>query len=159
MKNDFYIDEFDQLLAPIETQETYLKQLFTIYHQRLLSSPDVLRKLERRGISDEVVKTNLIGHCDRKLNRYISKSEKPDGAAFRGALRRVGLTSVHGHEIFRGCIVEPIFEDDKVIAAMGIKLICPSRPAPRILHWYREQIYTKPLSFKLMTWGKRYVTH
>lgn len=153
------IDTFENMMTPVGMDEVYFSQLFDIYHKCLLDKPDTCAKLARRGISQETVLANCIGHCDRTLHKHVPPSDKIEGAAFRGALRRVGLTSIHGHEVFRGCIVEPMFADDRLIAAMGIKLICPSRPAPRIIYWFRDTVYTQPLNFSLTVWEERYVTH
>ncbi|GAB3036691.1 hypothetical protein [Bowmanella dokdonensis] len=159
MSSELHIEEFEQMLMSVDIDELYLKQLFDIYHQRLLANAAACKKLARRGISMDTITSQQIGICDRKLNRYVQTSEKPDGAGFRGALRRLGLTKANGHEIFRGCIVEPVFDEGKLIAACGVKLRCPSRPAPRIIQWYRDCVYTHPIRFSIMVWGQRYVTH
>ncbi|UXK09630.1 hypothetical protein N5094_05225 [Shewanella putrefaciens] len=159
MNIEMHIDEFEQMLPSIDVNDVYLKQLFDIYHQRLLANADACQKLARRGINMESIAYHHIGFCDRKLNRYVQTSDTPDGAGFRGALRRLGLIKVSGHEIFRGCIVEPVFDGDTIVAVCGVKLTCPSRPAPRIIQWYRHSVYVHPVRFNIMIWGIRYVTH
>lgn len=159
MDTNLHIDAFEQMLASPDVDDIYLKQLFDIYHQRLLANPGVCQKLARRGISMDSIEAHWIGYCDRTLNRYVPTSEQADGAGCRGALRRLGLTKVNGHEIFRGCIVEPLLEGDNIVAACGIKLICPSRPAPRIIQWYKYSVYTRAIKFHIMIWGRRYVAH
>ncbi|MDR7123105.1 hypothetical protein [Rheinheimera soli] len=158
MNTELHIDEFEQMLTSVDVADVYLKQLFDIYHQRLLANSNACQKLNRRGIPVDMIVAYRIGICDRKLNYYVQTSNRPDGAGFRGTLRRVGLTKPTGHEIFRGCIVEPVFEGDKLIAACGVKLICPSRPAPRIIQWYRQSVYITPVQFSIMAWGGRYAT-
>lgn len=158
--NDLVLNDmtgFESLSTHLD--EIYISQLFDIYHQRLLSNIPVCQKLERRGISRETIEKHQIGFCDRTLNRYVPVLEHPDGAGFRGVLRRYGLTKINGHEVFRGCVVEPIYDNEAIVAACGIKLICPSRPAPRIIQWYRSQIYPFAINFALMRWGQRYVTN
>jgi hypothetical protein len=157
MSDNIHIDEFERMLTAVNVDEMYIKQLFDIYHQRLISNAKVCKKLNRRGIGRNVIGTHYIGYCDRTLNRYVEKVDKPDGAGIRGALRRAELTKANGHELFRGCIVEPVFMDDMIIAACGIKLISPSRTAPRIIQWYKDSVYTQPISFQIMSWGMRYV--
>lgn len=159
MTIDMHIDAFEPMQPTIDLNNVYLKRLFDIYHQRLLANADACQKLARRGISMENIKRLQIGFCDRKLNRYVQASDTLEGGGFRGALRRSGLIKVSGHEIFRGCIVEPVFEGETIIAACGVKLACPGRPAPRIILWYRYCIYTRPVRFNIMVWGERYVTH
>ncbi|KUM52067.1 hypothetical protein [Rheinheimera sp. EpRS3] len=159
MNREIHIDGFEQMLVSVDVDDIYVKQLFEIYHQRLITNPMVCQKLKLRGIGMDAILAFQMGYCDRKLNRYVQPSDKPDGAGFRGALRRLELTKANGHEIFRGCIVEPVFEGDRLIAACGVKLICPSRPASRIIQWYRNCVYTCPVRFNIMVWGKRYVTH
>lgn len=153
-----HIDEFEAMRTSIGADEMYIEELFRIYHHRLLANHDVCNLLYRRGVSHPVIAANTIGYCDRKLNRYVAPSEKQQGAAFRGALRRAGLTKENGHEVFRGCVVEPFREGNAIVAACGIKVICPSRPAPRIIQWFNKSVYTAPVSFHIMAWGKRYVT-
>ncbi|MEH8019551.1 hypothetical protein MN202_20135 [Rheinheimera muenzenbergensis] len=159
MQSEIYIAEFEQILAPIDFDNLYLMQLFDIYHQRLLANTDAMLKLVRRGINERVIQERKIGICDHKLNRYVKPIEHAEGAEFRGALRKLGLTNINGHELFRGCIVEAVHHNDSIVAACGVKLICPSRPAPRIIQWYRHSVYHAPVTFELMAWGKRYVTH
>ncbi len=158
MNNMLFADEYAFDECSTQLDEIYISQLFEIYHQRLINNELACLKLARRGVNLDVIQKHHIGFCDRTLNRYIPAVETPDGAGFRGVLRRHGLTKINGHEVFRGCIVEPFFDNTTIVAACGIKLICPSRPAPRIIQWYREQIYSLPISFKLMQWGQRYVT-
>lgn len=133
MTIDMHIDAFEPMQPTIDLNNVYLKRLFDIYHQRLLANADACQKLARRGISMDSIEAHWIGYCDRTLNRYVPTSEHADGAGCRGALRRLGLIKVSGHEIFRGCIVEPVFEGETIIAACGVKLACPGRPAPRII--------------------------
>ncbi|MCL1043684.1 hypothetical protein L2712_18820 [Shewanella marisflavi] len=159
MDTDLHLEAYEQMLASSNAEDSYLRQLFDIYHQRLLINPHVCQKLARQGISMDSIETHLIGYCDRTLNRYVSGASKVDGAGYRGTLRRMGLLKSSGHEIFRGCIVEPLFEGENIVAACGVKLNCPSRPAPRIIQWYRHRTYYHAVKFHLMIWGKRYVAH
>jgi hypothetical protein len=152
-----YNDSLESMLTIVNVDENYLHQLFDIYHQRLLHNQHLIDKLSRRGICREAIANNYIGVCDRSLNRYIDTSSKSEGAGFRGTLRRVGLTKENGHEVFRGCVVEPVYIDDRLVAVCGIKHICPSRKAPRIIQWYRDTIYELPINFFIMAWGVRYV--
>ncbi|MCH2088285.1 MAG: hypothetical protein MK175_13960 [Pseudoalteromonas sp.] len=153
------IDEFEQMLQRINIDEVYIKQLFDIYHSRLLNDATACNKLARRGISHEAIIQYHLGYCDRSLNRYIKTSSTAEGASFRHVLKCAGLITANGHEVFRGCIVEPIYHEGTLLAVCGIKLICPSRPAPRIIQWFNGAMYPKPLAFHLMKWGARYVTH
>jgi hypothetical protein len=159
MNIEVHNDEFEQVLASFDVDEIYLKQLFDIYHHRLLANAAACQKLARRGIDMDSITTLQIGYCDRKLNHYVPMSDQVDGAGFRGALRRLGLIKTNGHEIFRGCIVEPFWDGETIVAACGVKLSSPSRPAPRIIQWYRNCVYTRPVRFKIMKWGMHYVDH
>ena len=106
-QSDYRIDEFEALLSPVDLDETYLSQLFDIYHRRLMANPVACIKLHRRGITKEAIVACQIGLCDRTLNQYVKPYDTVEGGGFRGAMRRLGLTKKNGHELFRGCVVEP----------------------------------------------------
>jgi len=158
MDTNLHISEFEQMMVNANLEDVYINQLFDIYHQRLLSNTEAQIKLARRGISEQIIKQYRLGHCNRKLHNYIDCADTVEGGGFRGTLQSLALIKPTGHELLRGCIVEPVVDyDGNIIAACGIKLICPSRPAPRIIQWFRYKHYPFAVPFQLMTWGSRYV--
>ena len=159
MNYDVNIEEFEALINTANLDDAYLSRLIDIYHQRLNNNEMALQKLSRFGISSEDIETHQLGYCDRTLNRYVKPLEHFEGAKFRGALRRNELTNENGHELFRGCIVEPVFENNILVAACGVKLLAPSRKAPRVIQWYRDTVYRYPVYFYIMAMGDYYVTH
>ncbi|MGB0898632.1 MAG: hypothetical protein ACPGSN_05210 [Psychrobium sp.] len=159
MDTNLHIPEFEQMMVNTNLEDVYLNQLFDIYHQQLLGNSDAQIKLARRGISEQMIEQHQLGHCNRTLHHYVDDADTVDGGGFRGTLQSLALIKPEtGHELLRGCIIEPLLnEEGNIVAACGIKLICPSRPAPRIIQWFRYKHYPFAVQFQLMTWGKRYV--
>ncbi|KZN60835.1 hypothetical protein [Pseudoalteromonas luteoviolacea] len=159
MSDEVNLEEFEALINIANLDDVFLSKVIEIYHQRLLNNESALQKLALLGISPENVKSHQLGYCDRTLNKYVKPLEHAEGANFRGALRRNELTNESGHELFRGCIVEPIFENNALVAVCGVKLLTPSKAAPRVIQWYRDTVYRYPVYFYIMTMAKHYVAH
>jgi hypothetical protein len=159
MLDDFSIPEFESMMIEVHVEDIFLNQLFNYYHQQLVGNTRVYQQLLAFGLTETVITTRQFGYCDRTLNRNINRSVTTDGAAFRGSMRRLGLIKETGHELLRGCVVEPIFNDKgKVISACGVKLAKRVRGnAPQAIFWYRQDVYTKLVQFTLAELGGQYV--
>lgn len=128
-------------------------------HQQLVSNKRVYEQLLASGLTETAISKGKFGYCDRTLNRNIKRSVTTDGAAFRGCMRRLGLIKATGHELLRGCVVEPMFNDKgDVISACGVKLSKRvRRNAPSAIYWYRQDVYTELMPFTLSALGGLYV--
>jgi DNA primase catalytic core len=101
-----------KLPTPIERNAEDAKllcQVIDYYHETLISSPEALDYLKRRGVaSEEAVKTFKLGYANRTLGYRLPEKTRVEGAAIRGQLQRIGLLRESGHEHFNGSIVIPI---------------------------------------------------
>ena len=159
MKSEIYVPEFESMLLAIQSEDAFVRQLFDYYHQRLLSCVKVCHFLAAKGIGMTHIERCRLGYSDRTLNRFIRKADTVDGGAFRGCLRHFALLKLSGHELFSGCVVEPIFDDGHVVAACGIRTAFRvRRKAPSLLYWYRHDVYTRSLHFTLTEIGDSHVS-
>ncbi|NNJ72762.1 MAG: hypothetical protein HKP09_06235 [Enterobacterales bacterium] len=157
MLDTLHIDEYEEMLAR-EQEEDDLDGLINYYHKQLLNNPVALKSLITTGLSERLMFRHQIGYCDRSLNSLIQNSISIDGDAFRGCLRRLELIKPTGHELFSGCIIEPYYDLNKrLISICGVKLNRISRPAPEIIHWFRDKVFDMPLKFKLTQMGQSHV--
>ena len=156
MLDDFSIPEFEAMM--INVDDIFLAQLFDYYHQQLVSNPKVYKQLVTLGLTESTIVNGKFGYCNRTLNRTVERSVTIDGAAFRGCMQRLALIKRTGHELFRGCVVEPVFnQSGEIVAACGIK--CAERirrNAPHVIYWYRQEVYTELMTFKLTLLGEQY---
>jgi DNA primase len=101
-----------KLPTPIERNAEDAKLLIQVidyYHETLLTSPEALDYLKRRGIgSEEAVKTFKLGYANRTLGYRLPEKNRVEGAAIRGQLQRIGLLRESGHEHFSGSLVIPV---------------------------------------------------
>ncbi len=159
MLDDLDIPEYEAMIAAVSVDDIFLCQLFDYYHQQLVTNERVYGQLLASGFAETAISKGKFGYCDRTLNRNINRSVTNDGAAFRGCMRRLGLIKNTGHELLRGCVVEPIFSDSgDVISACGVKLSKRvRRNAPSAIYWYRQGVYTELMHFTLSALGGLYV--
>lgn len=107
-----------------------LGQVIDYYHETLLSSPEALQYLHRRGIgSKEAIETFKLGYANRTLGYRLPAKTRVEGAAIRGQLQRVGLMRASGHEHFSGSLVIPVIGANGVVTEVyGRKLLDNLRP-------------------------------
>jgi hypothetical protein len=159
MLDDVDVSEFDVMIVDVSVDDIFLHQLFDYYHQQLVVNKRVYEQLLALGLTETVINQGKFGYCDRTLNRHIKRSVTTDGGAFRGCMRRLGLIKETGHELLRGCMVEPVFNDKgEIISACGVKLgKRVRRNAPNAIYWYRQDVYTELMQFTLSELGGLYV--
>ncbi|MEO9943783.1 hypothetical protein [Paraglaciecola sp.] len=159
MFDDFSIPEYETMMSMVSSDGILLTQTFDYYHNQLMANAQVCSQLTELGLKELNLVSGKFGYCDRTLNRYINRSVTDEGGAFRGCLQRLALIKDTGHELFRGCVVEPIFNDEaEVIAACGVKLAKRvRRNAPQAIYWYRKDVYTELMRFTLTELGGLHV--
>lgn len=80
--------------------------------------------------------------CDRTLNRVIGGQRTLEGGAIRGSLKHLGLLApVSGVEIFRNCIVFPVFDDEgDIVSACGYRYGARVRNHSGIVKWTKPSV-------------------
>ena len=113
-----------------------LSQVVDFYHNRLKQNPEALSYLQKIGVdTSEVVKHFKLGVSNRTLGNILPEKNRKEGAALRGKLQRIGILKSSGHELFRGSIVVPIFDNGVVKQIYGRKISNHLRPGTP-LHCY-----------------------
>jgi DNA primase catalytic core len=101
-----------KLEAPIEASaedREILKQVVDYYNRTLKQSPEALRYLKSRGLTDpEMIDHFKLGFANRTLGYRLPDKNRKSGAEIRGRLQRLGILRESGHEHFNGSIVIPI---------------------------------------------------
>ena len=129
-----------KLPAPVALdagEQELLDQVIGYYHETLLSSPEALAYLERRGIaSRELIEQHRLGFANRTLGLRLPATQIKAGAEVRSRLQKIGLIRESGHEHFNGSLVAPIFDAaGHVVEVYGRKLLDNLR-AGTPLHLY-----------------------
>ncbi|KZW99043.1 hypothetical protein JL49_19630 [Pseudoalteromonas luteoviolacea] len=136
MDSDSFLD-YLSLVNDIDYDEVYLNQVFQYYHERFMHS-DVAQAflVHEERVPEKFLNNPLIGLCDRTLGKHIPKARTFEGGAIRGSLQRFGILRPTGHELFRGCVIFPSFDDSGHIkSAVGYRI------AERIRYWDKIIVY------------------
>ena len=117
-----------KLPAPVALdagEQELLDQVIGYYHETLLSSPEALAYLERRGIaSRELIEQHRLGFANRTLGLRLPATQIKAGAEVRSRLQKIGLIRESGHEHFNGSLVVPVFDSaGHVVEVYGRKLL------------------------------------
>lgn len=111
-----------KLASPLDagsTDEDLLRQVVDYYGQELKQSPDALDYLQARGLtSSEIIDTFKIGFANRTLGYRIPDKAWHAGREIRERLQRIGILKNTGHELFRGSIVIPVFDEHGRVAQL-----------------------------------------
>ncbi|WP_339057758.1 CHC2 zinc finger domain-containing protein [Candidatus Regiella endosymbiont of Tuberolachnus salignus] len=99
-----------RLLDVDESGQALLNQIVDHYHQHLLSSPEVLAWLEKRGLTHpEMIRYFKLGYSNQTLPQLLPSPSSKDGKALRERLVSVGvLRETTKQEHLRGCFVVPV---------------------------------------------------
>ena len=96
------------LTADADDQKA-LRQVVEFYHETLKESPEALRYLESRGLTNpEMLEHFKLGFANRTLGYRLPDKNRKEGAEMRGRLQRLGIIRESGHEHFMGSVVFPV---------------------------------------------------
>jgi len=96
-----------------------ISSVIRYYHDCLKKSAQALRHLATRGITDsETIERFQIGFVDRTLSHQLPSSNIKTGSEIRQRLKSIGMLKSSGHELFRGCLVVPFFDDNGHVVQM-----------------------------------------
>lgn len=123
--------------ADADDQQTLLS-VVEFYHKTLKESPEALRYLESRGLTNaEMVGHFKLGFANRKLGLTLPDKNRKAGAELRGRLQRLGvLRAESGHEHMNGSVVFPIFSLAGEVLGMYGRKITPGLREGTPLHLY-----------------------
>ena len=119
-----------------------LEQVVAYYHETLKQSPEALKYLEARGLTDpEMITRFRIGYANRTLGLRLPAKNRKAGEELRGLLQKLGILRDSGHEHFNGCIVFPVFACSDggasgAVAEMYGRKITPNLREGTPLHLY-----------------------
>lgn len=129
-------------ISQIDVGATYIQQLFDYYHQCFLSSEWACVFIEQAAhIPGDLKEHSFPCLCTRSLITKVPSRRTLVGGAIRGRLQQEGLLLGTGGELFRGCVVFPETDENRVIvSAIGYrfgKRIRRGRPA--VIQWQRPE--------------------
>jgi DNA primase len=86
-----------------------LNRVVSFYHKTFCEDPRAREYLRTRGIADNAIFSDFtIGYSNGTLLNTI-----PDEGDIREALKEIGILNERGNEMFYGCAVFPIFDENK----------------------------------------------
>ncbi len=100
------------------------------YHETLKKHPEPVEYLDGRGLNPEsVVDRFKLGYSNRTLGYYIPQSQRKNGKALRTRLQELGIIKSSGHELLRGSLTIPVFDEHgHVVQIYGRKIGRGLRP-------------------------------
>lgn len=125
-------------VTPDADDQQTLWSVVEFYHKTLKESPEALRYLESRGLTNaEMVGHFKLGFANRKLGLTLPDKNRKAGADLRGRLQRLGiLRAESGHEHMNGSVVFPIFSLAGEVLGMYGRKITPGLREGTPLHLY-----------------------
>ncbi len=116
-----------------------LTRVASYYRQRFNEEPRAKRYLAERGITDDGVLTSFTaGYCDGTLHEVL-----PDDTEVRTDLARLGIIKDNGKELFRECVVFPLWDPTGLCVGLYGRRLFASEirhlylPGPQrgLIHW------------------------
>jgi DNA primase catalytic core len=89
-----------------EPSDFNLNKITEYYHKKLYENQKATEYLTKRGLKNpEIIKRFKIGFADGSLLNIIGENQKQD-------LIKAGIVHEKGFEVFRNCLIFPIFDDN-----------------------------------------------
>jgi DNA primase len=134
-------NQYLDVLGQLNLDELNIQQAFDYYRARYQQSNSAQAFVANSVIIDDDIKQrDFIGYCDRTMGKHIPKTKTYEGAAIRGSLQRSGLVRASGHELFRGCVVFPMYhENGNVISAIGYRVGRIRFSDKAIVYWRKPE--------------------
>jgi hypothetical protein len=132
-------ESYLSVLGQISLDDLHIQQAFDYYKKQYCKS-ELAQQFVASSCLIPVEHTGsvVICFCDRTMGKNIPKSKTPKGAAIRGSLQRCGLIRASGHELFRGCIVLPTYdESENVVSAVGYRMGRIRVGDKAIVYWHK----------------------
>lgn len=141
LKSNFSDQVGASRLITQEMEIQYIDLAMSLYQKALSSSIAAKSYLtSERGLALDLIEDKKIGYVDRSLGKVIPDGDHFEGAMIRGALQRFGLLKSNGRELFRGCVVFPVFDEfGKLVDVYGRKVAKYQRKG--VPHHLRLQQY------------------
>jgi DNA primase len=119
-----------------------LLSVMAFYHETLKQSPEALRDLESRGLTDpEMIDRFQLGFANRRLGLSLPDKNRKAVAELRGRLQKLGvLRESSGHEHFNGSLVIPVLSLAGEVVGMYGRKITPNLREGTPLHLYAAWI-------------------
>lgn len=130
-----------KLAPPVERDASdaeILNRIVSYYHQTLNDTPDALKYLEERGLTQpEMIAHFRLGFANRTLGLRLPPKNRKAGAEMRARLETLGiLRESSGHEHMNGSVVIPIFNRAGELVQMYGRKITANLTKGTPLHLY-----------------------
>lgn len=105
-------DIFHSQSALTRMEQLAAEQYFDTQHKAFAQDFDAQEKLERIGLSDYgAIEDFKLAFGDRTFQKHSPGRDTDEGAALRGALKRLGIIRDTGHGVFNGAVLFPLYYD------------------------------------------------
>lgn len=123
-----------------------LNRVVSFYHQTFCEDPRAREYLKARGITDAAALENFqVGYANGTLLNTV-----PEEGDIRAALREAGILTERGRELFYGCAVFPVFDENRDCAGLYGRRITDGEvnhlylPGPRRGVWNHLAVKRSP---------------
>jgi DNA primase catalytic core len=114
-----------------------LEQVVAYYHETLKQSPEALRYLASRGLTNpELIGEFRLGFANRTLGLRLPAKNRRAGDEMRTRLQRLGVIRESGHEHFNGSLVAPVFDQTGAVVELYGRKITTNLREGTPLHLY-----------------------
>jgi DNA primase catalytic core len=114
-----------------------LEQIASFYHETLKQSPEALKYLERRGLTNpEMIGHFRLGFANRTLGLRLPPKNRKAGEEMRTRLEKLGIIRESGHEHMNGSLVIPVFNRAGEVVQMYGRKTTPNLREGTPLHLY-----------------------
>jgi len=126
----------------LKTQNSQLKtrllnRVVSFYHKSFCEDQRAMEYLKSRGIADNSIFADFqIGYSNGTLLNTI-----PDEGDILDALKQIGILNDKGHEMFYGCVVFPVFDENKDCVGLYGRRITEGETAHLYLPGTRKGVF------------------
>jgi len=123
-----------------------LNRVVSFYHQTFCEDPRAREYLKTRGITDAAVFEDFqVGYSNGTLLNTV-----PEGGDIRAALQAAGILTERGRELFYGCSVFPVFDENRDCVGLYGRRLTDGEvnhlylPGPRRGVWNHQAVKRSP---------------
>lgn len=114
-----------------------LNRVVSFYHKTFCEDPRAREYMRSRGITDNVIFSDFtIGYSNGTLLNTI-----PDEGDIIAALKEIGILNEKGREMFYGCVIFPLFDENKDCVGLYGRRIADGEPAHLYLPGPRRGVF------------------
>jgi hypothetical protein len=125
-----FFDSSTSSLLDVDFDDELLDAVSSHWHDTFVHDPRRNEVARALGLTLELAMELGVGLSDRTLGLCIPSREVKAGRLLRERLAEWGVLRASGHEAFRGCVIVPVRQEERIVALFARRLDDPSQ-----VHW------------------------